>query len=104
MFNLTGSQHSTCLAVSLWQGTKSLGWFRGKDIYNTGMQITGPIEGLEDNSMVTVIFELKGQEEISTFTVKALVVHSTYCGAELWWAHQHVGEQPLMLDSARQLA
>jgi hypothetical protein len=104
MFNLTRSQQSTCLAVSLWQGTKSLGWFRGKYIYNTGMQITGPVEGLEDNSMVTVIIELKSQEEISIFTVKALVMHSTYCGAELWWAHQHVGAQPLIEDSARQVA
>lgn len=91
MVHLTSNQHSVCVPVSLWQGTELLGWFRAKDIGDKGMLVTGPVEKLAENSIVTVAIELKQQDAISTLMVKALVMRSTYSGKELWWVDQQVG-------------
>ena len=98
-----GSYRSACLPVSLWQGTELIGWFRGKDIDQSGMLVTGPVDKLKDNSIITVSLELKRQNAIITQVVKALVVHPKHNGVELWWADQHAGLPSLMADASQQI-
>ena len=104
MFHFTNSHTGTCLPVSLWYGTEFLGWFRARDIDQTGMLISGPVKKLADNSIVTVAIELQQQDGIVTHQVKALVMHPTYNEVELWWANQHAEIQPLLAISAQQYA
>lgn len=104
MVHLTSNQRCVCVPVSLWQGTELLGWFRAKDIDDKGMLVTGPVEKLAENSIVTVAIELKQLDAITTLTVKALVMHSAYSGKELWWVDQQVGLRPLIVEYAQQFA
>lgn len=96
MFHQTSNQRSACLPVSLWQGTELLGWFRARDIDGTGMLVTGPIDKLADNSMVTVSIEMKQQNAIITHQAKALVMRPKHNGVELWWADQQAGMRTLI--------
>lgn len=104
MIHLTSTQRCVCVPVSLWQGTELLGWFRAKDIGDKGMLVTGPVEILAENNIVTVAIELKQRDAISTLTVKAMVMGSTYSGKELWWVDQQVGLRPLIAEFAQQFA
>ena len=101
MLHFRNSHTNACLPVSLWQGTDFLGWFRARDIDQTGMVITGSVEKLTDNSIVTVAFELPQQEGIVTHQVKALVMHPMHNEVELWWTNQYSDRQPLLEISAQ---
>ena len=104
MVHLASSQRSACVPVSLWHGSELLGWFTAKDIQETGMQVTGPINKLADNSIVTVAIEFKHQDAINTLSVKALVMRSPNRSQELWWVNQQAGVRSLTADSAQEYA
>lgn len=104
MAHLANSQHNDSVSVSLWQGTELLGWFRARDIDDTGMLVTGPIAALTDDSVVTVTIEFNHQEVINTLSVKALVVHSPTQGKALWWVNQQANVGPSNADSTLQYA
>lgn len=104
MAHLANSQHNDSVPVSLWQGTELLGWFRARDIADTGLLVTGPIATLTDNSVVTVTVEFTHQDVINTLSVKALVVHSLTEGKELWWVNQQANVGPSNADSTLQYA
>lgn len=104
MVHLASIQSSACVPVSLWQGSELLGWFRAKDLHDTGMQVTGPIEKLADDSIVTVAIEFRHQDAFSTLTVKALVIRSPNNSKKLWWVNQQAGVRSLTADSAQQYA
>ncbi|MEX2130043.1 MAG: hypothetical protein WD772_01045 [Pseudohongiellaceae bacterium] len=101
MDHVRRSQNSNCLPVSLWQGTELLGWFRAKDIDNEGMLVTGPVERLEDSSIITVSIELKQQNSITTHLVKALVMHPKNNSVELWWADQQSDLRTLVAKTSQ---
>ena len=66
----------------------SLGWYRAKDLYPEGMLLNGMLNFLQDNSIVTVLIELKKHGEYTPHSLKALVNQQSEA-TELLWVNQN---------------
>lgn len=85
---------TTGLPVALWQGTQSLGWYRATTIDVEGMVVTGPIDRLPVNGVVTASVEFITQDAFSNQQLTAMIVRQMGGSAELIWINQE--EKPLM--------
>lgn len=79
---------TTGLPVSLWQGTHSLGWYRATTIDVEGMVVTGPIDRLPVNGVVTALVEFITEDAFSNQQLTAMIVRQTDGSAELVWINQ----------------
>lgn len=83
-----GQRINSSFSVSLWQGEALLGWYRAKDLYPEGMLLNGALDHLQDNSIVTVLIELKKHGEYTVHPLTALVCQQSGM-TELLWVNQN---------------
>lgn len=84
-----GNERATSgLPVALWQGTQSLGWYRATAIDVEGMVVTGPIDKLPVNGVVTASVEFVTQDAFSNQQLTAMIVNQMDGSAELVWITQ----------------
>ncbi|MEX1198911.1 MAG: hypothetical protein WEB57_13765 [Pseudohongiellaceae bacterium] len=76
------------LPVALWQGTQSLGWYRATTIDIEGMVVTGPIDRLPVNGVVTASVEFITEDAFSNQQLTAMTVRQIDGTAELIWINQ----------------
>lgn len=89
MDNIERESIRTCLPVSLWQAGNFLGWYRAKDICKEGLLVTGPVNKLINNRVVTVSVELTEDHVLTTYQFKALVLQRKDNGTELLWIKRY---------------